>query len=665
MSRFGFVGSFVLLLAAFASLVFASAFMAPGIVQQLSHLDARLLARNWLGTMQNQFDLPGDPIPFQTSWADNVAGVMLQQQSGGPSEANLFRPIEFQSLDHFGNITGYAVFTKFGELFIAGGRPQMRSLDDRAFSNAVKKAMHDQETVVLPIKHRVKSGKSSQVVIIPMTRFGGPRGVVSIEVERHNIEGVMERGVQFTSFVTAGILALLAMVVMVTLFYWGRQRRKAEREAIRLAFFDPLTGLPNRRKFHMDLPSIVDAAKSQSKDNEFGLLSIDVDKFKQINDLYGHGAGDAVLNEIGRRLVDVVGENNMVYRLSGDEFVIILSQEFDADQLQQTCNQLVQATLLPIEVEQSHILASVSIGAVAFPLHGHDDRQLLKRSDLALYDAKDSGRSGFTIFSSALEKEMKRKARLESDLRRALELGELHLHYQPQVDANSGQLLGFEALARWTHPELGAISPEEFVGVAEQSGLIHALGQWALSTACKEAALWEGDLTIAVNLSPLQLRDAQIVRSVRRVLQESGLAPHRLELEITEGVFVYNTRQVRHTLDELRALGVGIAMDDFGTGYSSLSYLTRIPLTKLKIDRAFVANFHLGKADDAVVHCVVGLSKSLRLQVVAEGVETQSQVHALQLAGCDILQGYYFGRPTGTPSEVIKTFNAQNLKQAS
>ncbi|WP_299347800.1 EAL domain-containing protein [uncultured Maritalea sp.] len=664
MSRFGFVASLVFLLAAFTSLVFASAFMAPGIVQQLSGLDARLLARDWLVSMQSQFELPGEPIPFKASVGDNLAAFLLQQRGEGSSEVDLFRPIEFQSLEHFGNITGYAVFTKFGELFIAGGRPQLRSLDNQQFASVVKKAMSQNITVVFPLEHRVKLGKPSQVVVIPLTRFNGPRGVVSIEVERHNIEGVMERGVQFTSFLTAGILAFLALVVMVTLFYWGRQRRKAEREAIRLAFFDPLTGLPNRRKFHMDLPRIVDELRGQNGDKEFGLLSIDVDKFKAINDLYGHSAGDAVLNAIGRRLVENLGAQDSVFRLSGDEFVVILSQDFEFCQLSDICGQLVEAMEHPIEVEQSHILASVSIGAVAFPMHGDDEQLLLKRSDLALYDAKDNGRSGFTVFSTALEQEMRHKARLERDLRQALELDQLHLHYQPQVDACSGELLGFEALARWTHPELGAINPEEFVGIAEQSGLIHKLGQWALSTACEEAAKWEGGLTIAVNLSPLQLRDAQIVLCVQRVLHQSGLAPERLELEITEGVFVYDTSQVRHTLDELRSLGVGIAMDDFGTGYSSLSYLTRIPLTKLKIDRAFVSNFHLGKADDAVVHCVVGLSKSLRLQVVAEGVETQSQVQALQLAGCDILQGYYFGRPTGAPHDVIEAFADRTLKRA-
>ena len=663
MSRIGFAGSFVLFLSAFALAVVASALLAPGIVQQLSSLDARLLARDWVVSIQSQFDLPGEPIEFEASIADKLAATMLQQKNSRPSEVNLFRPLEFQSLEHFGNIRGYAVFTKFGELFIAGGTPKMRDVSNPQFARATQRAMKHQETVVFEYEKVGRFDKPALVVIIPLQRFGSARGVISIEVERHHIEDVMERGVQFTSLVTAVLLAVLAAIVMITLFYWGRQRRRAEREAIRLAFYDPLTGLPNRRRFHQDLPKRVALGAAQKY--QFGLLSIDVDKFKQINDLYGHGAGDLVLKEIGKRLLEQVGAKNDVYRLSGDEFVVILDHGFSSTELSALCTKLVDAMKQPIKVERSHIVASISIGAAVFPLHADDDRQLLKRSDLALYHAKDAGRAGYTIYTPQLEKELNRKALLERELRIALDAGALELHYQPQVDAMTNQLLGFEALARWHHPELGSISPEEFVSVAEQSGLIHILGEWALIDACKEAASWENsELSIAVNLSPLQLRDAQIVNCVRRVLRESGLQPHRLELEITEGVFVFDTAQVRHTLDELRALGVGIAMDDFGTGYSSLSYLTRIPLTKLKIDRSFVSNFHLGKADDAVVHCVIGLSKSLRLSVVAEGVENESQLQALQLAGCDILQGYYFGKPTGTPKSIIAASAPQPIRAA-
>lgn len=663
MSRIGFAGSFVLFLSAFALAVVASALLAPGIVQQLSSLDARLLARDWVVSIKSQFDLPGEPIEFEVSLVDRLAATMLQQKDSGPSEVNLFRPLEFQSLEHFGNIRGYAVFTKFGELFIAGGTPQMRDMSNVNFAKVAQDAMRHQKSMVFSRGAVGNKDKPSLIVLIPLQRLGASRGVISVEVERHHIEDVMERGVQFTGLVTAILLAVLSAIVMITLFYWGRQRRLAEREAIRLAFYDPLTGLPNRRRFHKDLPQRVALAAAQKF--QFGLLSIDVDKFKQINDLYGHGAGDLVLMEIGKRLLEQVGINNDVYRLSGDEFVVILDHGFSSTNLAALCTKLVDAMKLPIEVEMSHIVASISIGAAVFPLHGDDDRQLLKRSDLALYHAKDAGRAGFTIYTPQLEEEQNRKALIERELRIALEVGGLELHYQPQVCAMTGRLMGFEALARWCHPKLGNISPDEFVSVAEQSGLIHVLGEWALATACKEAATWEyDDLTIAVNLSPLQLRDAQIVNCVRRVLAESRLSPHRLELEITEGVFVFDTAQVRHTLDELRALGVGIAMDDFGTGYSSLNYLTRIPLTKLKIDRSFVSNFHLGKADDAVVHCVIGLSKSLRLSVVAEGVENESQLQALQLAGCDILQGYYFGRPTNTPKAFIVAAYSQSIMAA-
>lgn len=659
MSRFGFLGSFALILSAFLMLVFTSAFLAPAIVQDLSSLDARLLARDWLATLKTQFDLPGEPVEFETNITDKIAASILHGDSERSTDVDLFHPVEFQSVDHFGQINGYVVFTKFGEVFIAGGMPRLRSFDDVDFDAAVRSSMRELKTVVFMHSPDDRNGKSSLVVIIPMTKFGVPRGVVSIEVDRHQIEGVMERGVQFTSFITATILAFLALVVMVTLFYWGRQRRKAEKEAIKLAFFDSLTGLPNRRRFHMDLPRLVQEAST--KGSEIALLSIDVDKFKQINDLYGHGAGDAVLKEVGNRIKQQLWQDDLVYRLSGDEFVVILRDQFIRGRLDRICNNLVGAMVPPFMIEQNNIVANISIGAATYPFHALDSDQLLKRSDLALYNAKENGRGRWSVFTLELEQIQKHKFRLERDLRTAISGGELQLHFQPQVMAKTGQLVGFEALARWTHSELGPISPEEFINVAEQSGLIQPLGMWALETACTEAARWGGDLTIAVNLSPLQLRDAQIVTCVRDALNKSGLEPKRLELEITEGVLVFDTVKVRETLDELRQLGVGIAMDDFGTGYSSLSYLTRLPLTKLKIDRSFITNFKLGEADDAVVHCVIGLSKSLQLKVVAEGVETKEQVQALKTAGCDILQGYYFGKPTGKPSAVIAEFAAQNL----
>ena len=652
MSRFGFAGSIVLFLSAFLSLVFATALMAPAVVYQLAAFDARLLARDWLGTMQQQFDLPGEPIEFRMSWTDQVAGALLEQNTSRPSEINIFRPVEFQSLQHFGQISGYTVFTKFGELFIAGGTPSQRSFDNLAFADALQRAMQLGETVVVTHQQLGENAAPKLFVIIPLFKFNAPRGAVSIEVERTHIEGVMERGVQFASLVTASILALLASTVMITLFFWGRKTRRAEKEAVKLAFFDPLTGLPNRRRFHVELPQAIETACQN--DQSFGLMSVDVDCFKQINDLYGHSAGDKVLDEIGRRLSAHLGPKDKVYRLSGDEFVAILQLAEDHACLSRVASEIIWSTSTPIEVDESHIMATISLGAATYPEHGEDPETLLRASDVALYDAKENGRNTYSLYTTELDREVRLRNQLEQDLRYALEHNELELAYQPQVNAESGQLLGFEALARWHHKERGHINPQEFVAVAEQSGLIHALGNWALETACREAARWPAHLTIAVNLSPLQLRDAQVVSCVRRALDLTGLAPERLELEITEGVFVFDTAQVRETLDELRKMGVGIAMDDFGTGYSSLSYLTRMPLTKLKIDRSFVTNFTQGKADDAIVNCVVGLSKSLRLSVVAEGVETESQVAALSGAGCDILQGYYFGRPTKSPLEVIE-----------
>lgn len=665
MSRFGFVGSISFFLSAFLSLVVATALMAPAIVFQLASYDARLLARGWIGSLEQQFDLPGDPLPFELSWMDQIAATLLQQRASDPRDIDVFRPVEFQATQHFGQISGYSVFTKFGELFIAGGTPQYRSFEGRAFVAAAQKAMAEKRSIVISGSSALAGdGTATLVIIVPLYKFGAPRGIICVEVQRTHIEGVMERGVQYASWVTACTLAFLALIVLLTLFFWGRKTRKMEQEAVRLAFFDPLTSLPNRRRFHLDLAQAV--AKSKSNNSTFGLCAIDVDCFKQINDLYGHGAGDEVLVEIGKRLSQCVGDNDKVYRLSGDEFVALIDLSQTDHSLARRVAEMVSAAAQPIDAGENHILATISLGAAFFPEHGDSEESLLRSSDVALYEAKQRGRNGFAFYSNKLDRELRAKTTMTHYLRNALDAEELVLAYQPQVDAASGRVLGFEALARWDHEELGAVNPQEFINIAEQSGLIHRLGQWALETACMEAARWPAHLSIAVNLSPVQLRDAQIVNCVRKALAKSGLAPERLELEITEGVFVYDTHQVRQTLFELRELGVGIAMDDFGTGYSSLSYLTRIPLTKLKIDRSFVANFAKGEAEGAVVNCVVGLSKSLRLAVVAEGVETANQVAALSGLGCDILQGYYFGQPTFDPMAAIRSFEprAKNLRRA-
>jgi diguanylate cyclase (GGDEF)-like protein/PAS domain S-box-containing protein len=420
-------------------------------------------------------------------------------------------------------------------------------------------------------------------------------------------------------------------------------RRQAEARIQYMAHYDWLTSLPNRLLFRERLSV---ALGQCTRDNgAFALLALDLDRFKAVNDTLGHAAGDRLLQLVGARLQRAIREGDTVARVGGDEFIVIQLGLRHVDQAVSLAERLIQDLSQPFDLNGREAQIGTSIGIALAPLHSNDPDRLLGFADLALYEAKTHGKCQLRVFTPDMDLVQRARTALEQDLRRAVAENSLILHFQPQYRLSSGVLLGAEALLRWTDPERGIVSPADFIPVAEESGLIHPIGQFVLQTACREAAAWPNALRVAVNVSPAQFHAGDLIEAVGRVLRETGLAPARLELEITEGVLLRDTEATRATLLGLKTLGVRITLDDFGTGYSSLSYLRRMPFDKIKIDRSFVSALGQDEAATALVRSIIALANGLGLEANAEGVETKQQARLLRDEGCHEVQGFYFGRP--------------------
>ncbi|MDB5960162.1 MAG: diguanylate cyclase, partial [Massilia sp.] len=432
------------------------------------------------------------------------------------------------------------------------------------------------------------------------------------------------------------------------------ERKRSEQAIHHVAQHDVLTGLPNRSVLQDRLGQAV--AYSDRTKRPVWVMLIDLDRFKFVNDSMGHKAGDVLLMTVAARLRSALRETDTVARLSGDEFVVLLTEHEDQQLSVDIVRRLMDSVAQPVMLGIKEFFVTCSIGMSVYPLDGAPADSLIEMADIAMYRAKKLGRNNFQFYTPAMNEEAMERVRIESALRNALERNEFVLHYQPQVDLQSGQIVGMEALIRWQHPEMGMVAPSRFIHVAEETGLIVPIGAWVLRTACHQNKAWHdsgvGALRIAVNLSARQFGAANLVDDLRKVLEETGLNPACLEIELTESLFMSDVGVAVDLLHTMKSLGVKLSIDDFGTGYSSFSYLSRFPIDVLKIDRSFVAAIARDSNDAAIVASIINLAHNLKLSVIAEGVETAAQLEYLQRHGCDQMQGYYFSKPL--PAEQFK-----------
>ena len=424
------------------------------------------------------------------------------------------------------------------------------------------------------------------------------------------------------------------------------ERKHAQQQVNFLAYYDALTGLPNRILLQERLK---EALTGWHQNPRTALLFLDLDRFKLINDSLGHSFGDLLLRQVADRLQAQLRKQDTVARVGGDEFLILLPGVDTVAEAEATAARIVNSFTAEFRIQDRILSISCSLGISMFPEHGRDEETLIKNADAAMYSAKEKGCNTFCLFTEEMNTRVMEQLVIESSLRGAVERQELFLVYQPQIDIASGKVLGLEALLRWQHPEHGLIAPDRFVRVAENTGLIVPIGEWALRTACRQIVRWEGEglpiVPVAVNVSAVQFRQEGFRDLIKRVLEETGLPAEYLQLELTESLLLSNADVVYKILHDLQAMGLRLVIDDFGTGYSSLSYLRHFPVTKLKIDRSFIRDVAVNPDDAAITTAIISMSRGLNLRVLAEGVESEMQLAFLRAHGCDEYQGYYFSRP--------------------
>jgi diguanylate cyclase (GGDEF)-like protein/PAS domain S-box-containing protein len=431
------------------------------------------------------------------------------------------------------------------------------------------------------------------------------------------------------------------------------QRKVAEERVQSLAYYDALTGLPNRILLRDRLSKALALAGRQG--HKVALLFLDLDRFKTINDSLGHSIGDLLLQEVSQRLNKCAREEDTVARLGGDEFLIVLTNQKTVPDTAVAAQRFMSAMAAEFVIQGHSLSVSFSLGISMFPEHGADSETLIKNADVAMYSAKDSGRNNFRFFTADMNAQALERLTLEGGLRLALERKEFFLLYQPQLNIATRKIVGLEALLRWQHPDLGLVPPDQFIRIAENSGLIIPIGEWVLRTACTQARKWQQEglqaVSVAVNVSAVQFRQGSFPGTIRTVLDETGLAPENLELELTESLLLSNADVMFSVMRQLMTMGLSLAIDDFGTGYSSLSYLKQFPVSKLKIDRSFMRDVAVNADDAAIATAIISMAKSLNLKVIAEGVENEAQMSFLRERQCDEIQGYYFSKPL--PAEEV------------
>ncbi|MFM0419537.1 putative bifunctional diguanylate cyclase/phosphodiesterase [Paraburkholderia aromaticivorans] len=573
-----------------------------------------------------------EAVSLRGALADNarLQAAMVAENMSAPL---LFRDSEVASevLGHLGNlpyIESVAVFDAKGGRF---ARYIQRGLSESEQDEGTEAAARTQERLSF----------KDVVVAAPVVQGGARVGSVVLVA---TTEGMKAEFMRYACF----LLLASACALWIASFVMSRTRARvveAERQLEYFALTDPLTDLPNRRAFYDELAGCLRPAAGVSP--QVTLVLIDLDDFKKINDTLGHGAGDELLRAVAHTLRGTVQQRDVVSRIGGDEFAVLATSDTDRIQSRRTAEKIVRSLGRSFELEGTMVPVTVSVGFSRYPDDAGDIASLLSSADIALYAAKGGGKNLAVEFRPKMTAEAQRRASLERDLREAVERDGLDIAYQPQFDCRTGRLVGVEALARWDHPSQGAISPAEFVQIAESSDLILSLGRWILTRACQDAVRWNSDaatsVSVSVNVSARQLRHHTFGADVLATLQETGLRPELLELELTESLLMENVTVSAEVMRTLRARGVRLSIDDFGTGYSSLSYLQSFPLNQLKIDRSFVKA--LPYSGQPIVTAIISMAHSFGLTVVAEGVEYPAQLAWLCDSGCDFVQGYLTGRP--------------------
>jgi len=442
------------------------------------------------------------------------------------------------------------------------------------------------------------------------------------------------------------------------------QQRTAEVD--RLAYYDTVTQLPNRSLFEDRLAQAVSIAKAEEQ--TLGVLFISFDQYKKVNDTLGHDRGDSVLREFGERLKSCLAETDTVARFGSDEFAVLQTGVHDANEIVETIGSLSKVLKFAFDVEGQELFATASVGVSLFPLDGEEPQTLLKNAGAALYKAKRQGGANYQFYTADMHSLAVHRLAMETNLRRAIQNEELLIHYQPRVSVDSLSITAVEALVRWQHPQLGLISPSEFIPLAEDTGLIVPIGEWVLRNACLQAQRWQQagfpPIQMAVNISGRQFQDRQLSTAIIKILDETNLAPELLELELTESSIMQNAELAAEVLQTLKNMGTKISIDDFGTGYSSLASLKRLPIDALKIDQSFVRDATTDSDDAALVMAIITLAHNLRLKVIAEGVETEEQLRFLQLLRCDEIQGFFFSKPL-PPESLVALLDSPAVQRTS
>ena len=473
---------------------------------------------------------------------------------------------------------------------------------------------------------------------------------------------------QAMAIAVAAVGMMIAAVGLTSYLVEGQTRSDAYDRLHHMAMHDALTGLPNRSRFNDHLDRSIAAALEAG--TRFAVIAIDLNRFKEVNDSRGHAAGDEVLRTFARRMLALDSPGVFHARVGGDEFVTVAELRHGRP-LRDVLDPLKAAFFAPVKLDDSEATTGASFGVALFPKDGSDREALLRNADIAMYRAKASTADSVCYYDVSIDELARSQRALVKDLRHAIERDQLEVHYQVQACVTTGDVRGFEALLRWRHPERGFVPPAEFIPLAEQDGLIIELGNWVMRQACREACSWDPRHKVAINLSPIQIAQADLPKTVQRILSETGLPPNRLELELTESAIIRDKKQCLHVLQQIKALGASIALDDFGTGYSSLDTLRSFPFDKIKLDRSFVVEIDTSQQAKAIVRAVLALGKCLGVAVLAEGVETEVQLSALEDEGCDEAQGYFLGRPVppgDRPTEVrlpvLIGYQARNVRIA-